>query len=290
MNEREPEGVEQTADERQAPEQAASEVGSSGDSPGTEVRATDGGAAEPSVEQPAADGEDAPTAGAEPDDVAETEQDSQPLHLRGPNGRFELVTAEDFVRRSTALGDRTAGFSDEAGAPGSGPGQARRPRSPRSAADPSRADLRRRVLARAIDVAIFALLSESITYVGPLVALVYLLLADGLFDGASVGKRLTKLQVVRGRDGKPASVFDSLLRNAPLGIAGLFVLIPLIGWALFLTLGMAVVLFEGYMVFNDPKGVRAGDILAGTQVRDSAPALNASSPGGPPPLPGSRDA
>lgn len=136
-------------------------------------------------------------------------------------------------------------------------------------ADPNKADLQLRAIGRVIDVVIFALLAESVSFIGPLVALGYLLLADALFEGTSVGKRLTRLKVVRTRDRKPANVFDSLLRNAPLGIAGLFVLIPLVGWALFLTLGLAIVLFEGYLVWTDPKGIRAGDILAGTVVVDS---------------------
>jgi uncharacterized RDD family membrane protein YckC len=197
-------------------------------------------------------------------------------------GRFELITVEDFARRSQPLSDRRGDPDDDRvpGWAGAEPGA--RPRRPRAEAHPSRADLRRRALARAIDVAIFALLSESVTYVGPLVALIYLLLGDGLFDGASVGKRLARLRVVRGSDGRPASVFDSLLRNAPLGIAGLFVLIPLVGWALFLTLGLLVVLFEGYLVFNDPRGVRAGDVLAGTQVRDATALPGASVAGSPP--------
>jgi uncharacterized RDD family membrane protein YckC len=137
------------------------------------------------------------------------------------------------------------------------------------AADPNKADLQLRAIGRVIDVVIFALLAESVSFIGPLVALGYLLLADALFEGTSVGKRLTRLKVVRTRDRKPANVFDSLLRNAPLGIAGLFVLIPLVRWALFLTLGLAILLFEGYLVWTDPKGIRAGDILAGTVVVDS---------------------
>lgn len=142
--------------------------------------------------------------------------------------------------------------------------------------DPAKADLQLRAIGRVIDVVIFALLAESVSFVGPLVALGYLLLADALFEGTSVGKRLTRLKVVRTRDRKPANVFDSLLRNAPLGIAGLFILIPLVGWALFLTLGLAILLFEGYLVWTDPKGIRAGDILAGTEVVDSRKPVDAA--------------
>ncbi|MBN2358541.1 MAG: RDD family protein [Deltaproteobacteria bacterium] len=193
-----------------------------------------------------------------------------------------VVTAADFERlgqpidSASAAGEPTtpavtamspaAGDAADAGTGADAAPPAGQPEASDRAPTPAKSDLQLRVIARAIDVAIFALLAESVAFVGPLAALVYLLLADALFEGASVGKRLTRLRVVRSRDRKPANVFDSLLRNAPLGIAGLFVLIPLVGWALFLTLGLAILLFEGYLVWTDGRGVRAGDILAGTQV------------------------
>lgn len=187
---------------------------------------------------------------------------------------ISVVTAEDFENRSKSLIELQAEDQAEFDALAQFGKVDDLPTEPevtpkdRPAAGPAKADIRMRALGRAIDVVIFGLLAELVFYIGPLVALVYLLLADGLIDGASIGKRLTKIKVVRNSDGKPAKVFDSLLRNAPLGIAGLFVLIPLVGWALFLTLGLAIILFESYMVWRDPKGVRAGDILAGTHVEE----------------------
>lgn len=202
-----------------------------------------------------------------------------------------VVTLDDFERRSRSLreaADTEASVATASTAPGNAelgevvedddvfasatPGGATPTRMPLSRQEPddaTKVDPRMRALARAIDVVIFALLAESISYLGPLAALLYILFADGLIDGASVGKRLARLRVVRGRDERPASLFDSLLRNAPLGIAGLFVLIPIIGWVLFLTLGFLIIFFEGYLVWRDPRGARAGDILAGTQVMDA---------------------
>jgi len=189
----------------------------------------------------------------------------------GDGDRVELVTLEDFERRARDYGDADAvevvrPGGDEPAPLATSEGEALPAESAHRALVKHKADMQLRTLGRAIDVVIFAIVAESIAYLGPIVALAYLLFADGLFDGASLGKKVGKQRVVRIIDGKPARLFDSLLRNAPLGIAGLFVLIPIVGWALFLTLGLAVILFESYLVWKDPHGIRAGDILAGTQV------------------------
>lgn len=135
-----------------------------------------------------------------------------------------------------------------------------------------KAEPRARIAARAVDTFIFILLARSITFVGPLAALCYLLLGDALIDGASVGKKLFGLRAVKADDDSPVGIFDALLRNAPLGLAGLFVLIPVIGWFLFGTLGLLILGFETVMLWRDDQGVRAGDILAGTKVIDRRPA------------------
>lgn len=178
---------------------------------------------------------------------------------------FRLISAEDFTKLSSKIEPSQNRTSDDP-EPSSG--------------GLKKADFRWRLGARAVDTAIFALLAGwTIPVLGPLLGLAYLLLADGVKDGASVGKRIFGLQVKRitaGRnnderstDTQDASLFDSLLRNAPFGLVGLFSLIPIIGWALFLTLGLAVIGFETYMIWSDPRGVRAGDILAGTRVQDT---------------------
>jgi uncharacterized RDD family membrane protein YckC len=60
------------------------------------------------------------------------------------------------------------------------------------------------------------------TYVlGLLYAFVYLLLADGVAAGQSLGKRLLGVVVVDVRTQKPCSLEQSLLRNACLGLGAL---------------------------------------------------------------------
>lgn len=205
---------------------------------------------------------------------------------KGPAGdadaQVELVTVEDFELRSRDLSKATAsdqGDEDSAALTATAADQVV-VEGERKVLVQRKADLQLRSLGRAIDLVIFAVVAESVSYLGPVVALAYLLLADGLFDGASLGKKISKLRVIRTKDGQPAKLFDSLMRNAPLGIAGLFMVIPIVGWALFLTLGLALILFESYMLWKDPYGIRAGDILAGTQVVsavDERPAVDLSS-------------
>lgn len=192
--------------------------------------------------------------------------------------RVNLVTNADFEQRSRAFGsedaegeettpveailDAARTFDPET----DGPVTAPRKHDQLLPAEQRRAMLKARIVGRGIDAGIFVFLAWSYSYLGPLIALLYVLFADGLIDGASVGKLVTRQRVRRTRDERAANPLDSLLRNAPLGLAALFSVIPFVGWILFLTLGVAILLFESYMVWQDPRNQRAGDILAGTHI------------------------
>jgi len=90
---------------------------------------------------------------------------------------------------------------------------------------------------------LFGLLSSLL---GVIAWAAYLLLRDGLFEGASLGKKLMKMQVLRS-DGRPCDLCRSVLRNVVL-------LMP------------PIVFLEPVLLAVDGMGKRLGDRIAKTQV------------------------
>ncbi len=131
-----------------------------------------------------------------------------------------------------------------------------------------KADLTHRLLARFIDFLIGAAFCLVLYPVGVLMGATYIAIADGLFDGRSLGKRIIGLRVVRAADGGPITFKDSLIRNCIYAIVYLFYLIPYLRWVLIPTVGLLIVAFEIYYLVVDPSGFRVGDLAADTQVID----------------------
>lgn len=131
-----------------------------------------------------------------------------------------------------------------------------------------KAALLARAVARASDLTLALLVSRVAGLAGILAGLLYLLVADALMHGQSLGKRIAGLKVVHLPTRQPAELQHSLVRNAPFALAFLFTSAPPLGWLLFLLIGLPLVLFEGYMVYTDSLGIRLGDIFADTQVID----------------------
>jgi hypothetical protein len=136
-----------------------------------------------------------------------------------------------------------------------------------------KADLTLRGLARLADLALAFAVANVAREAGPPLAALYLLAADGLMHGQSVGKRIFGVRTMvlppqGGTRGVPAGYRESVLRNAPFGLLGLFYGLTLVGWLLLFAVGLPVVLFEAYMVWSDRLGIRIGDIFADTQVVD----------------------
>lgn len=133
-------------------------------------------------------------------------------------------------------------------------------------------DLFNRYLAKFIDLLIVLALSRLDTVLGfiaPLMGLTYILISDGLFHGASLGKMLIGLKVVIEKNGRsPCTFKHSTLRNIPIGIVVFFLIIPFWGWVLFFTLGLLIIGVESYQIYQDPSGFRLGDLLAETRVVD----------------------
>jgi|GEM_PF-457510 len=128
-----------------------------------------------------------------------------------------------------------------------------------------KADLLARAIARIIDTLIFATLS-SFFLVGLLAGLLYLLIADGLMDGRSLGKKIIGLKVVLDPEMTPISYKESIIRNAPMALLALFAVIPFIGWFFLVTVGTVVISLSIYLALTDERGRRAGDIMARTLV------------------------
>ncbi len=139
-------------------------------------------------------------------------------------------------------------------------------------ADPAgplpKADVLHRYIAKAIDFLIGWGMALVLSPVGPAAGLLYILIADGFRNGQSPGKKLIGLRVVHEGDGTSVSFKESIERNIPFAIVYIFSIIPFLGWLLFIVVGLPVLLFESYLVCFDEKGIRVGDILAGTQVID----------------------
>jgi len=130
-----------------------------------------------------------------------------------------------------------------------------------------------RVIARTIDFIIVAALYEVIPKAGFFAGLTYLLIADGLFDGRSVGKKLIGLRVFiyNNMDKVRACSFrESILRNFPFAVGfvlfGIFNMIPLIGWIFSFLVVAVIVIFEGLVLIGSEHSMRAGDELAKTHV------------------------
>ncbi|MBI4745079.1 MAG: hypothetical protein HY786_00675 [Deltaproteobacteria bacterium] len=72
----------------------------------------------------------------------------------------------------------------------------------------SKADLLNRFLAKFIDFLIIGALGTAIKApVGSMAALTYALIADGFFDGRSLGKKLIGLKVINLKTGMPCNRF-----------------------------------------------------------------------------------
>jgi len=124
-----------------------------------------------------------------------------------------------------------------------------------------------RCLAKFIDFLIAGALSQLVRFWGPLAGLTYILISDGLPGGKSLGKRLIGLRVVENEKNLPCDYIKSILRNLPIGLVFLFAIIPFIGWLLFITVGLLIIVFECYLMFTEEGGARIGDILADTTVK-----------------------
>jgi uncharacterized RDD family membrane protein YckC len=128
-----------------------------------------------------------------------------------------------------------------------------------------------RVIAKMIDVVIVITLAAILPYpLGPLLGFLYSLVGDGLgfkgFRGQSIGKKVMKLQVVSTVRMRPAKLRDSVLRNAPVGVATFFAIIPVWGWLILGLIGIPLMIMEIYLMLSVETEHRLGDVMGDTEV------------------------
>lgn len=128
-----------------------------------------------------------------------------------------------------------------------------------------------RVVAKCIDLATTMGLAVLLPYpLGPLLGFLYSIFADGLnfgrLKGQSLGKKVMKLQVIHLVREEPASFRDSALRNAPVGVATFFAIIPVWGWLILGLIGVPLMVMEVYLMMTVERGRRLGDVMGDTEV------------------------
>ncbi len=123
-----------------------------------------------------------------------------------------------------------------------------------------------RMIGKAIDL-IIAIAFASILYpAGPLAAFLYILICDGLRNGQSLGKIVVGTYVVNVETNQRANFKDSIIRNSPIALIVLFLLIPLWGWILWFIVGLPVLAMEIYLMKSVDNQLRLGDTMADTRV------------------------
>ncbi|MBC7693629.1 MAG: hypothetical protein H7222_17825 [Methylotenera sp.] len=145
-----------------------------------------------------------------------------------------------------------------------------------------RARVGARITAKVIDLILVIAVAAILPYpIGPLLGFLYSLVADGMnlpgFGGQSIGKKLLKLQVVRFEESlpegvierrvpRPVRLLDSVYRNAPVGVATFFALIPIWGWLILALVGIPLMIMEIYLMITVATRHRLGDVMADTEV------------------------
>lgn len=132
-----------------------------------------------------------------------------------------------------------------------------------------KASLWLRAGARLVDVCIAWGFSVVGGAAGSVLALLFLLLADGMLQGQSAGKRLFGVKVMHLPTRSAARHRDSTLRNAPLALIVLLGMMPSPLGGVAMLAGLVVIGgVEAWRVIRDPLGWRLGDTWAQTQVVD----------------------
>jgi uncharacterized RDD family membrane protein YckC len=131
-----------------------------------------------------------------------------------------------------------------------------------------KASLLLRAGARITDALIAWALHYSFGPAGVVLALLYILFADGMLQGQSPGKKIFGIKVVFLPTRSGARHRDSVLRNAPFGLIVILAMLPELGLRAFFA-GLAVIGgVEALQCLRDKDGIRLGDTWAQTQVID----------------------
>ena len=131
-----------------------------------------------------------------------------------------------------------------------------------------RASMWLRAGARLVDVAIAWSLYRASGPAGVVMAFLYILFADGMLQGQSLGKKMFGVKVIYLPTRSGARHRDSVLRNAPFGLIIILSMMPELGFKAFIAGLVIIVGIETIEAVRDEDGVRLGDAWAQTQVID----------------------
>jgi uncharacterized RDD family membrane protein YckC len=126
---------------------------------------------------------------------------------------------------------------------------AQKPEPRRQESPYPKADLTLRGLARLADFTIAFGMATTAPGVGPLLAAAYLLLADGLMQGQSPGKKIFGVKALVPATRAPAAFQESALRNAPFAAVTLFWALPWL-WPIFFLVGLPIIIYEAWQVWD----------------------------------------
>lgn len=131
-----------------------------------------------------------------------------------------------------------------------------------------KASLFLRAGARLVDVAIAWSLYVATGPAGIVIALLYVLFADGMLAGQSPGKKVFGVKVIYLPTRSAARHRDSVLRNSPLGLILILSMMPELGVMAFIAGLIVIGGIEALRCLRDEDGLRLGDLWAQTQVID----------------------
>jgi uncharacterized RDD family membrane protein YckC len=123
-----------------------------------------------------------------------------------------------------------------------------------------------RLIAKCIDVGLVIVGGVCYYPMGLILGLVYLCIADSLYEGQSIGKRLMGFGVVSLVDGSPCSIKQSFIRNLPVTVPIFFLVFPFWGWIFSGVFALPLTMMEIYFILRSRDHKRLGDILADTTV------------------------
>jgi hypothetical protein len=122
--------------------------------------------------------------------------------------------------------------------------------------------------ARLVDVALAWAVFVSTGPAGVVMALLFILFADGMLQGQSPGKKIFGVKVIYLPTRSAARHRDSVLRNAPFGLIIILAMVPELGLKAFVAGLVVIAGIETIEALRDEGGARLGDAWAQTQVID----------------------
>lgn len=142
-----------------------------------------------------------------------------------------------------------------------------------------KADLTKRFIAALIDGIITSIVAV-IPVIGAIIGAAYTLTKDAImfqvtkdaqWKNRSIGKKLMGLEVISS-SGADIDLQASCMRNWPLAIGTVIMIVPIIGWIIGGLVAFGLGILELILVLTDAKGRRLGDKVGNTMVVESATA------------------